>query len=89
MTGMTPALYRENMVTLMVLQALAHVLTPRVKGLTLEYSAGDDVKVVATSLRLSQSSWRLTSRQATCPLVALYSCFVTSRPCLRHLRFLK
>jgi hypothetical protein len=40
---MTPTLYRDYMVTLMVLQALTNVLTSKVKGLTLEFRADDVV----------------------------------------------
>ena len=35
--GMTPTLYRENMVILMVLQAIHGVLSSAVKGLSLEF----------------------------------------------------
>ena len=43
MTGMTPALYRENLIILTALQALNGVLTQRVKALTLEFGADDVV----------------------------------------------
>jgi hypothetical protein len=42
MSGMTPELYRENMIELIVLQALLGVLSSRVKALTLEFE-GEDV----------------------------------------------
>jgi hypothetical protein len=43
MSGMTLALYRENMIVLMVLQALENVLTSNVKTLTLEFRLDDVV----------------------------------------------
>jgi hypothetical protein len=43
MTGMTPAIHRENTVVLIVLQAIFGVLTSNVKGLSLEFAPDDTV----------------------------------------------
>ncbi len=43
MSGMTPELYRENMIVLMVLQALQGGLSPSMKVLTLEFGGDNDV----------------------------------------------
>ncbi len=43
MTGMTPELYRENMVTLFVMDALVGELTYNVRALFLEFQADDIV----------------------------------------------
>jgi hypothetical protein len=44
MSGMTPKLYRENMIVLCVVQALWGALSPNMKAVTLEFP-GDDVVV--------------------------------------------
>jgi hypothetical protein len=41
--GMTPKLYRENMIILMVLQAIDGVLSSAVKGLSVEFGEAGDV----------------------------------------------
>ena len=41
MSGMTPELYRENMIELMIIQALAGHLSSKVKALTLEFNGAD------------------------------------------------
>jgi hypothetical protein len=43
MNGMSPKLYRENQIELMVLQALYGVLSSNIKALTLEYVERDVV----------------------------------------------
>lgn len=42
-SGMNPNLYRENMVVLMIMQAIASVLTSNVQGLSVEFTGPHDV----------------------------------------------
>jgi hypothetical protein len=53
MSGMTPKLYRENFIILMVLQALFGTLSPNLKALTLEF--GDNNDIVAHFLLRQES----------------------------------
>jgi hypothetical protein len=53
MNGMTPELYRENMIIVMVLQALLGTLSLNMKALTLEF--GGDNEVVAHFLLRQES----------------------------------
>src|SRR5580658_6109929 len=41
MTGMTPELYRENMVVIVILQAICGTLTSAVKALTIESNGAE------------------------------------------------
>lgn len=43
MSGMTPDLYRQNMIVILILQALCGTLTSAVKALTIEFAQGDEV----------------------------------------------